>query len=479
MSPSEKFSRAHRTPHTTPTPHVAPPSSAGGREKRRSSPKRAGRDPRSFDRRALAALLAALVLGTAMLSLGAPTVSAQETTTPEGSQNESWDRDDPACVGAQPRSAQEAEELSKECMKTPEEKEQDAQERQAAEEGGDTNGQDESGMNGVPAGYKRNAGPGDAASPTEEQSDSADENYDTTQDAMTEPGGFTGLAVSAFQGILEWLYGVTVEAPSKEISRVLTEEAFQMPDLDAEGIGGFYDDVSDAVKPGAVLVMLYVGYLMMYQGASYNANVAVQNVLPKIFVFFAMIGFLPDLLKMLTDLTSALSETFVNQDGLEAFLSGQGSAGSHAGDDRAFMFVLGHAAALVMMILVLFVCGIKNIVYTQLYVLGPLAMLAWAVPQLSDLAASWARAMIACILLPLVFAAEFAIGAVMINNPGSVFGEGFGNDTTFTALLITIVVFYVVWRTPKHMLSWALSGHSASPGMVSSIVKSVVVKRFR
>jgi hypothetical protein len=85
--------------------------------------------------------------------------------------------------------------------------------------------------------------------------------------------------------------------------------------------------------------------------------------------------------------------------------------------------------------------------------------------------------MIACITLPLVFAAEFAIGALMINNPGSVFGEGLGNDTTFSALLITIVVFYMVWRTPKHMLSWALTGYSAGPGMVSSVVKSVIVKR--
>ena len=473
MSSHEKLSRRRENPPTTQTPHDPAPRTAGRRRRRRWLPTRG-----ALDRRTPAALLAALVLGTAMLSLAAPTVRAQETTNPEGSQNESWDRDDPACVGAQPRSEGEVKELEDHCMKTPEEKEQDAQDREAAQEGGDANGEDESGMNGVPAGYQRNAGPGDAATPTEEQSDSADENYDTTQDAITEPGGFTGLAVSAFQGILEWLYGVTVEAPSKEISRVLTEEAFQMPDLDDGAIGGFYDDVSDAVKPGAVLVMLYIGYLLMYQGASYNANVAVQNVLPKIFVFFAMIGFLPDLLKMLTDLTSGLSQAFVTQDGLEAFLSGQGSAGSHSGDDQAFMFVVGHAVALVMMILVLFVCGIKNIVYTQLYVLGPLAMLAWAVPQLSDLAAGWARAMIACIILPLVFAAEFAIGAVMINNPGSVFGEGFGNDTTITALLITSVVFYIVWRTPKHMLSWALSGHSASPGIVSHVVRSVVVRRF-
>jgi hypothetical protein len=295
---------------------------------------------------------------------------------------------------------------------------------------------------------------------------------------LDDPGGFEGMAVGAFQEILEWLYGVTVERPSEEISRVLTEEAFQMPDLEGGGIGGFYQKVADYAKPGAMLAMLYLGYLMMFQGASYNANIAVQNVLPKIFVFFAVIGFLPDLLRMLNDLVAGLSRVFVTEEGLEAFLSGAGSAGSHAGDDRAFMFVLGHAVALVIMILVLFVCGLAQILYTQLYVLAPLALLAWIVPQLSDLAAGWARATIACVFLPLVFAAEFAIGALMINNPGSVFGEGFGNDTTLTALLVTIVVFYVVWRTPKHMLSWALTGYSASPGIVSNVVRSVIVKRF-
>ena len=290
-----------------------------------------------------------------------------------------------------------------------------------------------------------------------------------------DPGGFTGMAVGAFQAILEWLYGVTVEQPSKEVSRLITEEAFQSPDLDANGIGGFYEKFSDVVKPGAVLVMLYVGYLMMYQGASYNANVTVQNVLPKIFVFFAMIGFLPELMGMLNDLTQALSKSFVSQGTVETFLTGQGSA-AHSGVEGGFLAVIANAAAFVMMLLVVFVCGIKNILQTQLYVLSPLAMLLWAAPGLSDIAGAWARAMIACTTLPLVFAVEFAIGAVMINNPGSVFGEGLGNDSVIGSVIVTIVVLYVVWRTPKHMLAWSLTGYSASPGIVATMTKSVVLK---
>ena len=301
---------------------------------------------------------------------------------------------------------------------------------------------------------------------------------DEPEQLADDPGGFTGMALGAFQEILGWLYGVTVEKPSKEMAGFMTEEAFQTPDPTGGPIGGFYQKVSNLAKPGALLAMLYCGYLMMYQGARYDSNVTVQNMLPKIFVFFAMIGFLPDLLNMLNDLTGGLAGAFVDQDGLEAFLSGAGSAGSHSGDDRAFMFVLGHAVALVMMILIVFICGLADILYSQLYVLSPLALLMWLFPQLSDLAAGWARAMLACILLPLVFAAEFAVGAVMINNPGSVFGAGRGDDTTLTALLITIVMFYVVWRTPKHMLSWAITGYSAGSGMVSKVIQSVIVKRF-
>lgn len=418
------------------------------------------------------ALLLFLAVAFALLASLAPGVMAQESTTPEGGGGESWDRDDPACVNAQPRSEQEAEELSEKCMKTPEEKEQDAQDRQEREE---ANVDDESGQNGVPEGYQRNAGPGGAASPTEEQVASADDNFDQNQDAITDPGGFTGMAVGAFQAILEWLYGVTVEEPSKELSRVITEEAFQSPDLEANGIGGFYEKFSDAVKPGAVLVMLYVGYLMMYQGASYNANVTVQNVLPKIFIFFAMIGFLPELIGMLNDLTQALSQAFVSQGTVETFLLGQGSA-AHSGAEQGFLAVIANAAAFVMMLLVVFVCGIKNILQTQLYVLSPLAMLLWAAPGLSDLAGAWARAMIACLTLPLVFAIEFAIGAVMINNPGSVFGQGLGNDSVVGSVIVTIVVLYVVWRTPKHMLAWSLTGYSASPGIVATATKMVVSK---
>lgn len=300
---------------------------------------------------------------------------------------------------------------------------------------------------------------------------------DEPEQLADDPGGFTGMALGAFQEILDWLYGVTVEKPSKEMANFMSEEAFETPDPTGGPIGDFYQKVSNLAKPGALLAMLYCGYLMMFQGARYDSNVTVQNMLPKVFIFFAMIGFLPDLLNMLNDLTSGLGEAFVNEDGLEAFLSGAGSAGSHSGDDRAFMFILGHAVALVMMILIVFMTGLADILYSQLYVLSPLAILAWLFPQLSDLAAGWARAMLACILLPLVFAAEFAIGAVMINNPGSVFGTGGGNDSTLTALLITIVMFYIVWRTPKHMLSWAVTGYSAGSGMVSKVVKAAVFKK--
>jgi hypothetical protein len=227
-------------------------------------------------RRVAPALVLFLAAAFTLLVSLTPDVLAQESTNPEDGGAESWDRDDPACVGAQPRTEGDAKELSEKCMKTPEEKQQDAQDRQEAEDASDG---DESGKNGVPEGYQRNAGPGDAATPAEGQAASADENFDENQDTITDPGGFTGMAVGAFQAILEWLYGVTVEQPSKELSRVITEEAFQSPDLEANGIGGFYEKFSDVVKPGAVLVMLYVGYLMMYQGASYNANVTVQNVL--------------------------------------------------------------------------------------------------------------------------------------------------------------------------------------------------------
>lgn len=438
------------------------------RERGRDTPSQSGW-PLLTSRSASSALLAVLVCTIFAFPVGA---LAQESTTPEGGGGESWDRDDPACVNAQPRSAREAEELSEKCMKTPEEEEQDREEAKAAEEASADN---ESGQNGVPEGYQRNAGPGDAASPTEEQAASADDNYDENQDTITDPGGFTGMAVGAFQAILEWLYGVTVEQPSKELSRVITEEAFQSPDLEANGIGGFYEKFSDAVKPGAVLVMLYVGYLMMYQGASYNANVTVQNVLPKIFIFFAMIGFLPELIGMLNDLTQALSQSFVSQGTVETFLSGQGSA-AHSGAEQGFLAVTANAAAFVMMLLVVFVCGIKSILQTQLYVLSPLAMLLWAAPGLSDLAGAWARAMIACIALPLVFALEFALGAVMINNPGSVFGQGLGNDSVIGSVIVTIVVLYVVWRTPKHMLAWSLTGYSASPGIIAQTTKSLVTK---
>ena len=73
-----------------------------------------GRPPRSWQARfgaAVLALLAALVMAVVLIP------------APGFAQEKSWDRDDPACVNPQPRSAQEAEQIGKKCNKTPEEKE--------------------------------------------------------------------------------------------------------------------------------------------------------------------------------------------------------------------------------------------------------------------------------------------------------------------------------------------------------------------
>ena len=122
----------------------------------------------------VAAMAAALLMAGSLL--------AQESPTPEGGNGKTWDSEDPACINPNPRTAEQAKQIAERCKKTPEETAQDAQNRQNAEK---ANEKDESDMNGVPAGYKRNAGPTGVATATEEQAGSADQNYDHTQDDLT------------------------------------------------------------------------------------------------------------------------------------------------------------------------------------------------------------------------------------------------------------------------------------------------------
>ncbi len=439
------------------------------------SPSPARRDARTRLRASLAilmTLLAVLILLGGALTLPAAVI-AQETTTPEGSQNESWDSDDPACQGLQrPGTTQAADELSDRCMKTPEEKQQDAQDRQAAEEGGgDTNGEDESGMNGVPEGYQRNAGPAGAATPTEEQSDSADENYDTTQDTMTEPGGFTGLAVSAFEAILEKLYDKAVTEPTEDITAFLTDEAFDLPETDQGGLKEKYDAFADLVKPGAIPVMLVLGYLMMFQGANYNAAVAAQSSLPKIFLFVVGLGFFPELADMLRDISSGLAQVLVSKEGIESFISGSLKEGGEGGMNGALM-VANRIIMVVILVLVVLATAIKNLAFSVLWVFGPLPMLLWAIPQTASIAASWARCMAACFALPVIYAAIIGVGTLLAETPSLAFGTDDPGNTT--AIIIGIGTMYAVYQAPKQLMSWALGGYSGGSG----VMKSIILKRL-
>lgn len=294
-------------------------------------------------------------------------------------------------------------------------------------------------------------------------------------DPSDDPSGFTGMALGAFKAILDWLYTESVEKPSAQAAEAITEEAFQIPEVQSGGLMAKYDEFANLVKPGVIPIMVWIAYLMMFQGANYNSAYAAQSVLPKVFLFLAGVGFFPELITMFRDMTMALAKFLLADGALRDFMSGLYENNEGKESFSPGLMIIGQIVMFIMTIIVLLVSTIKNVLFGLLLVLGPLPMLLWTLPQLSDVASAWARALFACLILPLVFAAEISVGILMWKTPSLVLGAN--QDNQFTALIIGVVVLVVVALTPKMMLHWALSGHAPRGGFVATLTKSLILKK--
>jgi hypothetical protein len=419
------------------------------------------------------ARLLALLVGTLLLTgtplAVAPAALAQEEPT--------LDTDDPYCT-SNPRitSEQQAREFEGRCILTPEEKERKEKEQAAEPEEAI-----------LP--QQRNPTPDGSNAPDESQrerlyeeaSGDPDDGLQTAEEAGDAPGGVVGWGLDIFDAIMGHLYEKAVEEPGAEAARYVTEDALALPETGEGGLSETYEKISDAVKPGAVPAMLLLGYLIMFRGTNYNAAYTAQSSLPKVFVFVVGLGFFPELVDMLVDIAGGLTQVLVTDEGVQGFIGGAfetsgGEPGKAGG--TAVLAVFGQVVMTLMLILVGFTSVLKNVIFGLLFVGGPVPMFFYAVPGMAGVAAAWFRAVIACLLLPVLFAAEIGIGAVMAKTPSLVFG-GPAGDTPLASVVIGIVVLYAMWQTPRQLLSWAFSGHWASGGFVSRFVAGYVLKKAR
>lgn len=337
------------------------------------------------------------------------------------------------------------------------------------QDGGGGNGGGENGGGGSTDGAS-NCKPPDGDEPAPEEMQKYEEclneegqleNDDATpgaDDSIADASGLAGVGLGVFKKILSWLYDSAVVAPSKQAAEYMADEAFELPDLNSGGILAVYEKVADAIKPGAVPVMIYLGLLMMYRGTDYNAAATAQGSLPKIFIFLIGATFFPDLLKIFSDIGNGLSDIFVSPQSLEQFLTGVMESDTGEESNSLDLAVVAYIVLFLMLLLVGFMTMLKNVAFAVLVVAGPIPMFLWLIPQLSSAAGVWARGIIACLIMPVLFAAEIGIGVALSNVPSAVFGADQATDTH--SMFIAIVILYLMWQTPKHLITWAFGAQS-------------------
>ena len=304
------------------------------------------------------------------------------------------------------------------------------------------------------------------------------ENDDATpgaDDSIADSSGLAGVGLGVFKKILSWLYDSAVVAPSKQAAEYMADEAFELPDLNSGGILAVYEKVADAIKPGVVPVMIYLGFLMMFRGTDYNASVTAQGSLPKIFIFLVGATFFPDLLRIFSDIGNGLSDIFVSPESLEQFLTGVMESDTGEESNSLDLAIVAYIVMFFMILLVGFMTMLKNIAFAVLVVAGPIPMFLWLIPGLSQAAGVWARGIIACLIMPVLFAAEIGIGVALSSVPSAVFGADQATDTH--SMFIAVVILYMMWQTPKQLMSWAFMGQGGG-GFVSHAVRSMVIGKM-
>lgn len=292
-------------------------------------------------------------------------------------------------------------------------------------------------------------------------------------DTGSDDGGLAErVGKQVFGGILADIVDSIADAAAGWATKMLTEQAFALPEPEGE-IKLFYERMGSIVQPGAIALLLLTGLMLMLRGTSYNTAYATQHALPKIVIFFAGLAFFPEIMTLISDLARGMGEVLVDPSKLsEAFenvLVGRITPGPGGLLDGLIVIVTA-----VLLLFLFVMCLFKTFLFGVLFIAGPLAMFVYPISSLSGLAAQWFKAMIACVAIPLLWAVEASIGSQLIASPESIFGAGVG--LSIYSGLLTIILAWVMVKTPFKVFEWCFYGYSSGSGLISHVARSAVAR---
>lgn len=299
-----------------------------------------------------------------------------------------------------------------------------------------------------------------------EKDKQSDEEY-AQEGSLDEGGG--GLGVGIFTGIIDFLSKSLGEGLANQATKFLTGAAFSLPTPEGE-IKGMYDQVSNIMKPGAVVLVLITGLMMTLRGTNYNTAYATQSALPKIVVFIAALAFFPQIMSLL----STWSESFANaiigtselDSAFEKIISNIFTPGS-----TVFTGIILVATAFLLVGLVI-VCVLKSFLFGVLFILGPLVMFLYPISSLSGITTAWFKGVLACFVIPILWVIEIRIGSTFIESPQILLGDAPGLGI-YSAVMV-VVLTYAMLKTPFIVIQYCFYGNSGGTGIVGHVGRAAV-----
>jgi hypothetical protein len=265
----------------------------------------------------------------------------------------------------------------------------------------------------------------------------------------------------------------------------LTSAAFALPKPEGD-LREKYDSVANLVKPGIVVAFLLLGFATLLRSANLDLHFATQEGLRKILIVAGGLAFFPDFVSMLSDISSGMSNAMWAEADPAAALGKLVFDSVVVAVGAALVPGVGLTAAglwalvclipaFILAILVLVVAVAKNVMFLIMMMIAPFAIVAYVIPGLSDVAGAWIRGLLACAIIPILYSIELTLGTWIVGAPQLVFP----NWTSITPLLsttISVVLLWLMYKTPFKVLSWAFNSYHPGSGLAGSVTRALAVK---
>jgi hypothetical protein len=277
------------------------------------------------------------------------------------------------------------------------------------------------------------------------------------------------MVVGFFMGIIDFISERVGEAAADEASGFLTDAAFSLPTPEGE-IRDMYDQVSNIMKPGAVLLVLVTGLMMTLRGTNYNTTYATQSALPKIVFFIAGLAFFPEIMNLLSTWSQSFADAVIGNSSLDGAFEKLISNSLTPGSTMFTGIIL--FATLFLMVGLVIVCALKSFLFGLLFIVGPLAMFLYPISSLSGITTAWFKGVLACFIIPILWVIEIRIGGTFIESPQILLGDAPGLGI-YSAVMV-VVLTYAMLKTPFIVIQYCFYGNSGGTGLVGHVGRAAV-----